>query len=178
MMMKTTVKKLTATTLVGLALAGAFVATGAQDVKANTPSVSIQGISNNADLLKTTEQVKTLAAKAELKATLDKVGFQYLEHDFNLADYYGGHVIGVFESNYRDMYLGSKPKNPMSEADFYTKVRENIISKNVKKIHTKLLTDASGEPVEDAKGHLQFVEEGRADVFEGIFYNNGQFIRF
>src|SRR3712207_8120215 len=118
-------KKFAVTTLAGVSLAGAFVATGTQEVKAE-----VQVSDYVRDEVKSKSAIlEVIIAKFLLQTTLDRVGFQYLHEDFDLSEpqYYGS-VMGVFESNYRDMYLGSKPTNPMSEAEFYTKRSEEHTS--------------------------------------------------
>lgn len=116
--MKTTMKKFAATTLAGLALAGAFaVSTGVQDVKANSEI--------------TLTAPKTTSSKADLKKTadeLEKNGFKYLtNYGYDLADYYGS-LFGTLEAEY-DIYLGADLPDGverLSEEDYYKKLDENL----------------------------------------------------
>ena len=93
-----------------------------------------------------------------------------------MKDYYGS-VIGTFESDYRDIYKGSRLPSPLSEAEFYTKVNENINKYNINKIDNKFAEDSSGKLITDENGKYVFDQENYKKVYEGIYYDeNGQFI--
>jgi len=156
-------KKLTMATLAGVALAGAFVATGTQDVKANTITIMSSSAWNEDSVLEQAvpavraEQLSDVEqAKKDLDNTLQERGLHYFGQDnIDLADYHGS-LMRVFEIDYSTFYVGYFKAGflkgeQLSEAAFYNKINENLKKHpEVKKIQN---------------------EEESEKVFDGLFYN-------
>lgn len=146
-------KKLAVTALAGVSLAGAFVATQTQEVKAFTILSASQKTERTAD-----------EAKAALKATLDGRGFKAINFGTDLAsDEAYKSLMGYFEHEYY-IYTHSGPgfSIEFSEAAFYDKLNENLTKHpEVNKIEFTLERDVTG--------HYRIVSEGYYEVFNGIY---------
>lgn len=146
-------KKLAVTALAGVSLAGAFVATQTQEVKAFTILSAGQKTERTAD-----------EAKKDLQETLDKRGFKVIEYgvDLTSADYYGS-LMGYFANEYY-IYTHSGPgfSIEFSETTFYDKINENLkANDSLNKIELTFERDVTG--------HYRIVSEGYYEVFNGIY---------
>lgn len=123
------IKKLAVATLAVVSLAGAFVVTQFQEVKAESFAI-LSGKEKGLDVA---------AAKAALEKTLQERHFRYFDYDnVDLADVYGS-PMKAFEEEYRifGIYLGLVKHPTLNDIGFYDKLNQNILNYNLTKIQTE-----------------------------------------